>query len=410
MKSLNNNFTNFDANLTGDVVWNGPDIPFLKIKIGDNLNCLIAIIADKLISVLKPVDLDTLNIKCALDIIKKEEPSQRSLINILQLLLDNNCHLNELVVDLQKIVDGISKTTITLDLKCLDPDGLLAEAGYTEKIILQKLIIEICKDKENIHSIAESLSQLKSDFEAFIKKPVAIVEKEIDTCLNKKGTVSSHVIAHATDYCKYKEIVGNGSSVAEFIAGQPEMFKTLLIDTPGYIQEPKSAMELLSNYNLAFSNLFERLNLIEINCCAVTCDDILIGFSILTGEEDANEISIIFNNGNGTKIPNGIVDKGSKITFTDIDGNVMQFPIEIANNVTKGPFDIYGLNTKEDITVSIQAVMGTENGSLVCQKCLPSKKFRVKNACKFCVIENISTSENPEEGKATIVYRIIKNN
>ena len=163
---------------------------------------------------------------------------------------------------------------------------------------------------------------------------------------------------------------------------------------PGWILNPQNLAENYNNLLIAFGNLWGRVVSIEENCCALSCEDIKLGFSAVYNE-DADGIIISFTYGAGTVIPSGFADAGSYGTITDVDGNSVDFNITIANN-SSTEVTIAGLNLTGSLDISITAIMST--GSLTCQKCLT--KTVSKATCHYCQI----CAQGDADSSVVIIY------
>lgn len=135
------------------VVYTGPDIPLLGICQGMILSQFEAQIASNLISALDgtgiTVESVTLNCTFLTDVLADKD---KTLVNLLQLLLDGQCTLKSLVDTINKqLID-----TNTIDVSCLT--GL--PANPTKDDILQAVILLLCSINETVSTLSSTYVKL----------------------------------------------------------------------------------------------------------------------------------------------------------------------------------------------------------------------------------------------------------
>ncbi len=149
------------------VKYTGEDIPLFDICEGEPISKLQEVIVEKLISVLdgtgislKDVTLD--NCEYLKDAFNAKDPT---LVNLIQLLIDNQCTLKDLVDDL-----GVTETYV-FDTKCLEGD-----VSDKDKII-QALINSICSIKTTVTTMSTTyvkLADVNSLVQNIITPPNAV--------------------------------------------------------------------------------------------------------------------------------------------------------------------------------------------------------------------------------------------
>lgn len=227
----------------------------------------------------------------------------------------------------------------------------------------------------------------------------AVDEPEFATCIDAAiKPTSGQTVSIANALCDLRDATGDETDITSALGSTPADMNAEFGLLPGWIVNPQNWAENYNNLLIAFGNVWQRVKTIEMTCCALSCEDIKLGFSAVYNE-DGDGIIISFTYGAGTVIPAGFTDGGSYGTITDIDGNVVDFNITIGNN-SQEEVIIAGLNTTGELTISITAILGT--GSLTCQKCL-SKKVN-KASCNYCEI----CATGAEGSSVVIVYESSK--
>lgn len=376
------------------VVWTGPEIPCLGVSHGDRVSEVVCGIANKVCNICKDIDVSQLDLSCLIDQCDCEGcPENRSVVTVLQCLLDNQCKLQELIG-----VGGDGDCCqITVNMKCLKKfDDFGNEIPQDLNAALQSIINEVCTHRTTLVFLQEQIDDLQEQIDNIVIPP-PYDEPEIVTCLTPVPTPTSDVVPIvAQDYCDYKALNGTEAQITQAISQQCPGLDTLLILEPNWILNPSTGAQSLNNLWIAYCNLLNRVTTIEENCCKVTCKDVLVGFTAVFNE-DNDGVILTFSEFAGTSIPNGFTDLGSIITITDIAGNAIQFtttaPDLIANNAVIEIITT-GLLTTGDFNINVQANIG--NGSLTCSKCV--NKTIMRDPCKFCILTATDT--------VTIIYKI----
>ncbi len=374
------------------VVWTGSEIPCLDISYGDRISEVVCAIANKVCNICRDIDVSQLDLSCLIDLCENC-PEDRSVKTILQLLLDNQCKLQDLITSGGTSTDP----TIAVNMKCLKKfDDFGNEIPQNLNTALQSIINEVCDHRTRIIILEATVIDLQDQIDN-LPDPIAYEEPEITTCLTPVATPTSEVVPIvAQDYCDYKALNGTEAEITQAISKQCEGLDTDLILVPDWILNPSTGAQSLNNLWIAFCNLRDRLINIEENCCKVTCKDVKIGFTAVFNE-DNDGVIITFSAGAGTEIPNGFTDLGSTITITDISGNIIEYitvaPDLIANNASIEIITT-GLMTSGDFNINIQANIG--NGSLTCSKCV--NKTIMRDPCRFCILTATDV--------VTVIYKI----
>jgi hypothetical protein len=373
--------------------WNGGDIEFLGICNGDSLNNVIWEIIGKLQD-LAGEDLSSYDLDSLLDICNQKAPAQTNLISILNVLKQNQICLKDYIDNLAEIVNTLAaEKNINVNLRCFaDFDNLGNSLAITRESLDQLVINNLCSHKDRLDSVEGAIVEMRNDI-ANIDRTTTVEELDLATCVD--GAIkptSSQLQAVAEAHCNLEGATGDAADIATAMSLVPSDWNTKYNLLTGWDMSIGNQAELIGNMILIISNLEARVAFMEENCCASTCEDVKLGFTAIFNE-DGDGVIIRFTSGAGTIIPSGFTDKGSTGTITDVDGNVQDFTLSIANNY-EVEVPISGLNTLEDLVVDITAKMGTD--ALTCEKCL--HKVVKGNPCAYCTYT--------ASGDVTIIYKI----
>jgi hypothetical protein len=401
MKKVQNCETeNCIPTLSSCVEWNGGSIEFLGICDGDSLNNLVWEIVTKLEEIAGD-DLSQFDIDSLLDICNQQAPLEVTIISILTLLKNNQVCLKDFIDTLNERLNELFENTgVTVNLKCYAQfDNLGNSLSITREQLDQLIIDNLCNHKQRIESLEGAVVSLQSQIDN-INSNTTVEELSFGTCVNPSELpTSTQVINTSNAFCDLEEATGDSTDIASALSNTPSDLNAEFGLITGWILVPTNWAENYNNLLLEVENLRQRILFMEANCCALSCDDIELGFSAVYNE-DLDGIIITFSFGAGTNIPAGFEDGGSYGTITDIDGNSIDFNIEIANNATE-EIAVAGLNLTAPLTVDITAVLTT--GSLTCQKCL--KRTVAQANCKYCEY----TATGSEGATITLMYEATQN-
>lgn len=378
------------------VTWNGGDIKYLGICDGDSLNDITIEIVSKL-QELAGEDLSQFDIDSLADICNKKAPNEVTLLSILNLVKDNQICLKDFIDTLsEQLASLLSSSGVTINLKCYaDFDNLGNALSITREQLDQLVIDNLCNHKDRIETLEGKVVSLQSQINNIDINP-AVDEPEFATCIDAAvKPTSGQTVSIADALCDLRDATGDEGDISSALGSTPADMNAEFGLLPGWIVNPQNWADNYNNLLIAFGNVWQRVKTIETTCCALSCEDIKLGFSAIYNE-DGDGIILSFTYGAGTVIPAGFTDGGSYGTITDVDGNSVDFNLTIANNSTEEVI-IAGLNTTQALDISITAILS--NGSLTCQKCL-SRKVN-KSSCQYCEI----CAEGSEGSSVVVVYK-----
>lgn len=377
---------------SGCVDWDGGDIEYLGICNGTPLNTMLLEIITKL-QAIAGQDLSAFDLDGLLDICALNAPEEVTLINILNLIKQNQVCLKDFINGVSKqLSDLLNQSKVTINLKCYQElDNFGNALSITRDQLDQLVINELCEHEKAIEDINGKITNLQEQINNF-PTTQTVDELNFATCVDSgvKAT-SQQVIKVAEAHCELETATGNASNIQAALSKAPSDWNTLFNTLPNWNSAPVTEADYLGNALLIIGNLTTRITYMENNCCAMTCDDVKVGFTVVFNE-DMSGIILSFNSGAGTSIPSGFTDQGSTGTITDILGNVQSFNLTISNNIDI-EIPISGLDLSDDLKINITSKIG--NGSLTCQKCL--NKVVKSAVCKYC---EITASED-----VTIIYK-----
>lgn len=382
------------------VEWNGGDIAALGICNGDSINNVVWEIIAKL-EELAGEDISGFDIDDLLSICNQKAPTEVNLVRILELLKQNNICLKDYIDTLSEQISELSKEQkVSVNLRCYQDYDNLGNALQISRDQLDQLVInELCSHETQLAGLSGKVINLQEQIDN-LSTSSTVEEINISTCVDPvEKPTSSQVISVAQAHCDLETAAGNPTEYAQNIAKLSDAdinWDTIFSGDVEWIATTTglNGAENMGALNKIVRLLWKQVKDIQDTCCAISCDDIKLGFSA-SYNEDSTSIILYFNYAVGTQIPTGIIDKGSTGTFKDRNGVVVPFNLTIANNA-EIEIPIPGIDVKGPVDISLTPKMG--NNTLLCQKCL--SRTLTGSTCGVCEI----SATGPEGSSAVIVY------
>jgi len=375
------------------VKWYGGDIPFLGICEGDNLNVLTSELVDKLEDI-SGDDISTFDITSLLAICEKKAPEEVTLISILTLLRDNTLCLKAFLDEIEaKMLELFANQNIDVNLRCYTNFNGLGLTITRDQ--LDQLVIDVlCEHQNSLDSIDTSIDRMHDEInEARLSTTVEEVTQV--TCINPEDLpLSVQVQNTSRELCDLILSVGTVTNINDALANTPTDLNPEFGAIIGWNAAPVTWADYYGNTLLEVENLRQRLIEIEEVCCAVSCDDITLGFTAVMNE-DGDGIIIRFTKGAGMFIPAGFEDCGSTGTVTDKLGNTQDFDIAVS---TGGEEEIIltGISTVSELTVDIAVQLCNTDKGIQCNKCISGTVAQPE--CEFCTLT--------ASGPVTVLYKV----
>lgn len=403
MKDKNKNIDNSGCIQTNAscVIWNLPPIKCLGIKTGDRLDTVTFAIVEKICNSMGNTDLEDIELQCILDKFDINEPSERTIVSLLQLAFDNECALYDLIQEVKALIQDDTK--LTLDLKCLKQlDSYGNQIDYTEQTVLQSLINSVCILFSNLESISASILSINQRIDDL---PAPYTEPNLTTCLSGTPRTSSQTLQLlASDYCAYKPKVGTVGEIDAAIGAQPTVVDVTdpLFNNSDLINPVNSLANSDQNQWVFLNSLFTRIKQLEACACKFKCSDIKLMFNV-EDQEDGNQVVLNFSGDYGNFIPDSFdVDTDSTITFIDKNKSQKTYTIPTGDTDTLNTewvspsYDISMLDLTGMLTIKVCVKLKDTETDQICCKCEEVQHMFV-GACSFC---EITASED-----TTIVFK-----
>jgi len=280
--------------VSGMVKWNGPDIPCIGLCNGDTVNEVVYKLANLICSLVDDIkDLATLNYSCVIDLCnnadcsKLSDPDKVSLKLIFQTLLNNDCSLNELIIDLDNKIKAIKNNGLkfNLNLECIEAELIAickSTINYSLNDLLQAILNVLCETEQELIQLQSSISTLNNNVETLTEtvessvyeEPILIDDCSVDPINGGEPTIHSEFTQLlANKVCDIMSMIGTQSEFEDLVAASGVTGITT------YYQNE------INQWNI-INNLKERIELLEEGCCGSSCENINIAFNAITSGDN----------------------------------------------------------------------------------------------------------------------------
>jgi hypothetical protein len=391
--SKSNNKENCSPTSSNCVVWQGPDIACINLCTGDSVSDVVYKLAEEICALKDNAGISDVELTCLVDTCTSSVPEPvKTLSNILQLLIDKVCCIDQFVKDINIPDDPYQEPTLTLPCAYLQySDGM---GGTVTQLPLSQYVVRLAT---MICDLNTRVTDNTSDIDALDVRVTALEEAtddpvQIDSCLT--GTLVD--IEDAVEYleeqfCSYVTALGPVSKINQIAPLQCVPGTDIALSTgspmallPGWESTVSNMAQSLKNLWATVCDIRSAVKLIQETCCKINCDSIVIDFGFQW--IDATSIRLLFNG--RTTIPQPFYDclqpAGTAFTFTDGLGNVAIRNIlfrenggnsGIMDDITLTPsrsvvieeLDLDGLDTTTGLTVTADPCF--TDGTVNCIKC-----------------------------------------
>lgn len=378
------------------IVWEGSALPCIDLCNGDTISDVTYKLAVKLCDFIETQDLTGIDLSCIAEACVSCPDPEKTLTNIITLLITKTCELEDLIENLDT-TPTVNFPVLEINLKCLaitDGNGNVLNDDTNEEIV-QAIIDQVCTTADDVSAIGSEVDDHENRITTLENASTDIPEV-ISNCLFVGGrTVDVAYGILDADYCTFKDTVGSAEDIGTAIGQQCDL--PALVGNPAIVVNPTNLAESFNNLWVAYCNLLDRVSAIENTCCAPTCDDVKIGFSVTFNSD--NTVTLEFTSGTGTTIPVGWEDCGTTLDITDANGNSTSVGLSITQNYTSPSIDLSGFTRGSTLTFTLNVKVC--NGSFTCQKCITKTAvYSGSGCCELC---------NTTSDEVTIVYKIALN-
>lgn len=356
---------------SNSVIWQGPDLPCIHLCKGDTVSDVVYKLAEEICALKASLDLSDIDISCLLTICSTTAQPALTLANILELLINKVCCLNDILNNnLSNIgyINGRTEDSYTepmLDLPaCLQyPNGT---GGTVTQLILSEYTLRIATVLCSINTIVTNQGTQIIDLNnriTALENPSVIVPQLYSCLLGSVNTIDIILQELETQFCAYKTVLGSTSNITSGVASQCVSGIDNSLSTNG-------TMSSLPGWQTTVTNLGQSLQNLWITVCdirqavfalknsfPIDCTQFILGFN--TAQDSTRQlITLTFNA--LTTIPSGFANCPtlSTVTITDNNGHIYSDILDLvaeSTNPTGITYDITsaGFNTSDVYTITV---------------------------------------------------------
>jgi hypothetical protein len=388
------------------VLWEGPDLPCIKLCKGDTISDVQYKAALVLCELKKELDLTDLDLKSIFDICSACPDPKKTLHTILQALINK-------IAEIEKAIDNVGQggtveeavVKIASCFRTTDGSGdiitELKHSDYTK--LIGANVCEVLTEMNGLVSRVETLEENVGDLQNRVK-----TLEHGDDGLSKLADRVQDLEDGAKNLT---DVLGTTTDLATVLSEEPTgtgpqgaVMSLADRNTALFTGTSKTVSDSLKHLLLIAYDLRSAVKIIQDNCCKISCDDIVVDFDIRLSD-DRLQASLFFNF--KSHVPAGFSDVnalGNKLTITDARGAQAEFLIKIADAVNSADpirldFSDTAIDPALDYTFTMDCALKSE--TLTCVKCI-NKSVTYKDTCAYCEIS--VTGAGSSDGSLIIIY------
>lgn len=353
------------------VIWQGPDIPCIKLCTGDSVSDTVAKLAEQLCTITDQLNISVLDISC----FGALAPAPGDFKDVVQLLIDRTCIVETVLenngFNLNPTDSDCPDSCLVSVAQCLQPTDLLGNL-VTELPLRDYILLigtRICTIVAEVNTITSAVTDLQNrlttaetEIQNIINDPNAgVINITSGRCIGGgvEKTIQTFLLDFEEEYCDFVERVGTNRDINDALLGQcatldllPQLSdsRAIMANLPGWV--PIGQYTALAH---AVGNLWRTvcdmreaiITLQESNaaCCGVTCNDIIWSFTV-SGVRASRFLDFYFSGSVPTGFDYCRGDAGMAITIKDSVGNVGTYTRDIVTSINNGaPLEIDILGT-----------------------------------------------------------------
>lgn len=381
MKPLNANDPACNPISSNCVIWQGPDIPCIKLCKGDSVSVVVYKLATELCTLLEQTNVDVYDLDC---LVTGCGPSNFQ--QLIQLLIDKICNCcggTPIPPDPTRPLDA--QVVIAPCFQYTSPTGDLV----TTMSILEYVIAignKVCNLVSEINTINSILIQYDIRITALenATPPTLTLPKVTPNCLISPPStpVDMNIALQEliVQYCALVIATGSGSEILTALTYQcvdlnnsPQLSNPFsnMGSLPGWNTTVSNLADSITNMWLTICDMRDAISTIQSECCPTGCDQISV---VMSGYVSGTDLHLVFSG----IIPAGFTQCAPGVTtftITDQSGNTITRTGDVVS-VLNGPTGLVynligtGINAADNITISATLCLNSTSPAATCQSIL----------------------------------------
>lgn len=388
MKPLNKDEPGCNYTSTNCVIWNGPDIPCIKLCKGDSISDVVFKLATELCDVLDTLNIDNYDISC----LTLTTCAPKNFHDFLQILINIICDLQNCCAagggaGSRTVTDTITNGQMPV-APCFYYTNAFGDQVTTMTITDYVTAIgnRLCSVDQRVGSLevtvaghTEQITNIQIQIDNLPSPDTSLI---IPTCVLPAVPTPPTVVLEAleTQFCELRSATGTASEIYAAILKQCTSLGTEqtlgggggnMASIPGWDATLLNMAAAINNIWLTLCDARAAIKNIQANCCPSGCDGIFLNLQATLNGSDV----VIFVTGT---IPPGFANcaaLGSLVTITDDNGGSMTTYIDLVtfiNNPTGYTVSLVAtpINLSSNLHVDIDACLTNSSTNATCKFCL----------------------------------------
>lgn len=407
MKPLNLNTTGCDPISSNCVIWQGPDIPCIKLCKGDTVSDVVFKLATELCDVLDQLDVSTYNLPS--DCFENQQCNPSNFHDLIQIIIDKICECDCTASAGLRVGDtsGGCPDCVVPIAKCFYYTNEFGDLVTTMQLTdyVRTVGNKLCEIVNSVLILTQAVNDLDLRVTALenAPEPTVLLPQVTPTCviLPPAPTDMSLVLSVLEQqFCQLVSVTGNPVNLGQAIGAQCSGLNTsealgtsggTMSTIPGWIISANTVAASLNNMWLTICDLRSAVRNMQLTCCPSGCDGIDI---TLTATLVGPNLTLYFSG----SIPTGFTDcspSGNTFKITDALGSSISVNIDTVNYINfPGGFviDIGStvLNPVLDMTITSDLCYTNPSTNTTCQFCITYNLTNSAGCPQLVIIPNIT--------------------
>lgn len=332
------------------VIWQGPNLPCINLCTGDSVTDVVYKIAEDFCAFKANFDFTDVDLQCILTVCASVPEPQKTLNNILNLIVNKICCMNDIVVAL-----GNAQTPDEIQVRlaqCFNVTNAqgvpLSQLPVSEYVY--QMGLKVCEMYEKVYINHENrITFLEGQVNTLVGTPAPTIPQVTPNCILVPGVatdIDAVVDELESQFCTFVDAIGPVTEINKVLAKQCTSLSNLPIQNSlttglpinGWVPVPQYLAHSLQNLWLTVCDIRSAVKFIQDNCCKVSCADIIVDFDYKWYTDPvSNAVSLILYFFPKTNVPAGFYDcgdlgatnnggPGNVFTFTDAAGHTWSPP------------------------------------------------------------------------------------
>jgi hypothetical protein len=420
------------------VIWQGPDISCINLCNGDSISEVTYKIAEELCAVKESFGFTDVDLTCLLTICSTSPEPQKTITNILNLIINKVCCLSDIVNNIDITVPAEIEIRLASCFNITNPQGVPLTSLPQSEYVYQ-IGVFLCGLNDTVNSQANDIDLLQQQVAALMGTPAPTIPQVTPKCVITPAVptdIDVVVDALESQYCDLASVLGSVSNLNIALGKQCTDLNTQNLLSSGkaitslgtgpggnWVTTPSTVADTLVNMWAMICDIRGAVKTIQSTCCKVTCDDIIVDFDIKRAVNDAGDLVLLLFFHPKTTLPDTWYDcnqnpttgglypwVGNAFTITDEAGHMYQGFLQLRNTALDNGiledqtyynqgYEVNIANTSLDelSSYTFESNLCLTDGSTSCVKCL-NKHIPYVSVDKCCTITAIAP--------VTITYKI----